>query len=225
MQPFRPSFLLSAVAAGLLAASTAFAGNVHREAPDAVQPEARYLIYLHGYYVEKHGSDSTYRYDDILAALANRGFEVIGREREERGVRHHAKWVRDQVDALQKAGVPAANITVGEHSKGGMIALLASTTLGSSEIRYAIMAACGPEGTRFARAYEKFAERDAALLKGRFVIAWDKSDDVAGDCNLAMKKADVPYRNITFDTGEGHRLFYTPRSIWLDAIETFAKQE
>ena len=87
------------------------------------------------------------------------------------------------------------------------------------------MAACGPAGTRHGRGYRRFTEEDADRMKGRFLVAWDRSDDIAADCDAAMKRAGVPYRNLTFDTGDGHRLFYTAQAVWLDAIEAFAKQE
>ncbi|MBT3660821.1 MAG: hypothetical protein HN540_13795 [Rhodospirillaceae bacterium] len=42
------------------------------------------------------------------------------------------------------------------------------------------------------------------------------------ECDLAMGKAGADYRNLTFTTGKGHNLFYTPEPVWIDPVAKFA---
>jgi hypothetical protein len=55
-----------------------------------------------------------------------------------------------------------------------------------------------------------------------FLVAWDVDDSVTRECDLAMGKAGADYRNLTFTTGKGHNLFYTPEPVWIDPVAKFA---
>ena len=39
-----------------------------------------------------------------------------------------------------------------------------------------------------------------------------------GKCDLAMDKAGVKYRNLELKTGDGHELFFRPKSVWIDPL-------
>src|SRR5436190_2181646 len=107
------------------------------DVPATVDPGAKYLFYMHGLAIERGGRRAeSYNYSGILKELANRGFVVIGEERSAVRSDVYAEKVGAQVKRLLAAGVPAKNITVAGHSKGGMISMLVMTTLAEPDIAY-----------------------------------------------------------------------------------------
>ena len=69
------------IAAALMLAALpapAFAGAIHKDVPEKVDPDKRYLIYLHGAWLESHALSEphpkrgVYQYEKILAELAAR---------------------------------------------------------------------------------------------------------------------------------------------------------
>lgn len=190
--------------------------------PSSPDPAKTYLFYMHGGYVEKHGANGDYRYGDVLEALAGKGLVVIGEARSSGNPGRYARTIVEQVQGLLDAGVPATNITVAGHSKGGFISLLASTRIGNSAIKYGIMAACGQQGTPFHKTYRRFIKKDAKRAKGKFLVAWEEGDNVAGNCDQALDKAGADYRNEVLSVGGGHRLFYQPEATWIELLTSFA---
>jgi hypothetical protein len=72
----------------LMFAQTAFAGEVLRELPASINPQGKYVFFLHGLVVETQGAISAntaeygmYHYKEILDTLAGHGFIVISEER------------------------------------------------------------------------------------------------------------------------------------------------
>jgi hypothetical protein len=208
----------------ILLVHSAVAGEVLEKPPANPDPAARYLFYMHGRYVEERVSDTNYNYDAILRELAGKGFTVIGEARGKVDIGAYARTVAGQVSALISAGVPAANITVAGHSRGGFIALLSASFIGDPGIRFGILAACGLEGTRFRKAYRKLLNKSAQAIKGRFLVMWEQSDDEIGHCDEVLQKAGAPYRNLTLTAGGGHRIFYQPENAWVDPLVAFAKE-
>ena len=49
-----------------------FAGEVLDAPPDQPDPSVKYLFYMHGRHVERHGADGDYEYSEILNALAKK---------------------------------------------------------------------------------------------------------------------------------------------------------
>ena len=45
--------------------------------PSSIDSSAKYLLFLHNYYVEKHGPNGACKYYDILKTFADNGFNVI----------------------------------------------------------------------------------------------------------------------------------------------------
>jgi len=198
------------------------AGEVVATPPAQPEPSDKYLFYMHGRHVEKRGADGDYQYAAILEALADNGLIVIGEARSDTDPRAYAKDIARQVRELLDAGVPEKNITVAGHSKGGFMSMLSASQLQTEAIKYGILAGCGVDGSEFHRSYMKFTKRSAKRMRGRFLVAWNADDDVTRDCDLAMGKAGVPFRNLVFETGSGHRLFYTPDPVWIDPLAAFA---
>ncbi|MDP6088349.1 MAG: hypothetical protein QGF68_20230, partial [Nitrospinota bacterium] len=122
------------------------------------------------------------------------------------------------VNRLLDAGVPPANITVAGHSKGGLLSLLVSIRLGRDDIKFAILASCGSRPP-----YRMFVMRRAKGLRGKFLIMWDKNDQVAGACDEALRKGRVTFTNKILDEGSGHKLFNQPAPVWIDPLVSFAK--
>ncbi len=177
---------------------------------------------MHGRHVARHGANGDHKYHEILQTLAKKDLIVIGWVSSDTGSRNDAKKVIGYAQNLLNAGVPAKNITIAEHSRGGMISMVVSSRLQNTAIKYGILAGCGVEGSEFRRSYMRFIKRRANDMQGRFLVAWDADDDVTLDCDLVMKKAGVEYRNLEFKTGGGHRLFYKPEPIWIDPVVKFA---
>lgn len=85
---------------------------IHSDVPVKIDPSARYLFYLHNRAVEVQGRNAKtpwgeYRYDDILGALADRGFVVISEARPATTqIGPYAAKIASQVNQLLAAGVP-----------------------------------------------------------------------------------------------------------------------
>lgn len=217
---------LVALAVVLAPAAASGAGEIHREVPVEMDPARHYLFYLHGAWIERHGlgqphpRHGPYRFADIAAAFAARGFVVIAEARlRETEPPRYAEGIADQVRHLLSRGVAPENITIAGHSKGGMITLATATLLRAPTINFVVMAGCGREGSSFRRGYERFIARRAAALQGHILSLYDRADREAGSCRQALERAiRVDGREITFSTGLGHGLFYAPRDLWLDAV-------
>ena len=110
--------------------------------PQAIDPEARYLIYLHGRIIEDEGPEAVspefgpYEFHATLEYLAAAGSMVIAEVRAPNtDADAYARRVVEQVNTLIERNVPPENITVVGFSKGGAIAIVtsaSSTTHGES---------------------------------------------------------------------------------------------
>jgi len=181
--------------------------------PETIDPSAKYIFYMHGFAIEQGGARAAgYNYSGILKEIAKRGFVVIGEERGRVRNDVYAQKVAGQVKKLMAAGVPAKNITVAGHSKGGMITMLVMAMLAEPDMAYVNFAGCGKEGSGF-EGYLQFAEHRASTAQGHLLSAYDKNDQIAGSCKPAlekMSKAKVTER--VLEIGGGHEVFYTPKA-------------
>lgn len=216
------AFLTTLIVLG--ATGTVSAGGVTPTPPSAPDKATKYLFYMHGGYPEKHGGSGEYDYRSITQGFAAMGFHVVGEVRNQVRPRPYARQIAGQVQRLLDAGVPAANITVAGHSKGGLMTMMASTFIARDDVKYGVMAACGARGSQFYRGYKRFIRNMASDIRGRFLVAWDKSDDVAGNCDEALTAGGAKFRNKIFQTGQGHRLFYRPSDVWMKELAAFAKE-
>lgn len=209
----------------LAVCTTVFAGSVNKDVPEVIDPNAKYLFYMHGIAIEQGGPQArAYDYSGILKELGNRGFVVIGEERSRVRIDIYAEKVAGQVRKLLSAGVPAKNITVAGHSKGGMITMLVMAMLANPDMAYVNFAGCGKEGSGF-EGYLQFAERRASMARGQLLSAYDRSDQIAGSCKPAldkMTKAAVMER--VLELGGGHELFSIPKAAWLDILQAWAER-
>ncbi|MBT4907713.1 MAG: hypothetical protein HOK98_16465 [Rhodospirillaceae bacterium] len=220
------------IAAALMLAALpapAFAGAIHKDVPEKVDPDKRYLIYLHGAWLESHALSEphpkrgVYQYEKILAELAARDFEVISELRV--GKPNPRKYTRTrvipQINALLEKGVPANRITVVGFSKGGTMTLVLSAQAGKSGLNIVNLAGCGKG--RFRAAYDSFLKNDASKMQGRMLSLYDPADLIAGTCEEAAKLgARLKMTEVALKAGKGHATFYSPNPAWLDRIASWS---
>jgi hypothetical protein len=197
------------------------ARQIFTDIPEVIDPSARYLFYLHGAIIERAGVRPThpefgiYEYQEILAVFAERGFVVIS---EARPVgtdgTAYAGTVVDQVRALIGGGVPPERITVVGFSKGGGIAIVASSVLADDRLNFVFMGACGPW----------LDSRPEIVPHGRLLALREASDNLVGSCEglFARAAGDGKREEKTLDLGGGHGAFYRPRPEWVDPIVEWA---
>ncbi|HET7601536.1 MAG TPA: hypothetical protein VFK36_00875, partial [Gemmatimonadales bacterium] len=128
-----------------------------------------------------------------------------------------ASRIVHQVDSLLALGVAPENVTVVGFSKGGWIAILASSKLQNPRLGFVFMGACGPWSN------------DAADLhvSGRMLSLIETSDTLGFSCApmLGRKAPNSVSREIALSLGLGHGTFYQPRSAWLAPTLAWARGE
>lgn len=195
--------------------------QIHAAVPAEIDQAARYLFYLHGAIIERAGARPThpdfgiYEYQEILELLAERGFVVISETRAAgTSVMEYAATVADQMRTLLAAGVPPGNITVVGFSKGGGIAVVASSILADDRVNFVFMGTCGPW----------LNERPEIVPHGRMLSLHEVSDDMVGSCEELFSRAggESAKKEIVIDIGGGHGAFYRPRPEWIDPLVEWA---
>ncbi len=197
-------------------------GQTTYDMPTKIDPTARYFLFMHNYYVEKNGPLGDCKYHDILTAFANRGFIVISEVRTGKIIPcTYAEKVVKNVKILLEAGVRPENITVGGHSKGGVITLCAASVLENEKINFVVMAGCEIAGIKKHDMYPQFNK-----LKGRMLSIYASSDTIAASCKGAFAHAPNSLTNteIILESESGHRLFFSPLKIWVDPIVDWIKK-
>ena len=194
--------------------SLSYAKQASYDLPSTIDASAKYLFFLHNYYVEKHGPDGDCKYYDLLNAFADSGFTVISEVRFGKIIPcAYAGKIVGQIRTLLDAGVPPENITVAGHSKGGVIALCVSSKLGNPKVNFVVIAGC--EIKPLLDAYP-----DYRTLKGRFLSIYASSDSVASSCDSAFSQVyeGISSTEIRLESEGGHRLFLKPERIWLNPV-------
>jgi pimeloyl-ACP methyl ester carboxylesterase len=178
------------------------------------QAPRRYIVYLHARIVEEGGrrptdpSYGTYEYDMILDTLRQAGFTVLSDQRPPGvGIDSFVTRTVQQVDSLLALGVSPQSITVIGFSRGGAIAILASSRLHNPAISFVFMGACGPWAF----------ERPDLHVTGRILSLYETSDSLGVSCAplFARRGTGSQVREIPLSLGLGHGTFFKPRSAWL----------
>ena len=201
--------------------STAPVGAIFRSLPESIDPAAHYLVYLHNQFWEtaapgaEHPRFGPYQYEGILEAFAERRLTVIAERREPDA--DPAVWadrVVRQVRQLIAAGAPPDKITVVGFSKGGAIAILASSGLANDGVNFVVLAGCG-----------RWLElRPDLVPRGRMLSIYEASDDLAGSCRALLERA-VPgseMRELEVHLGGGHGAFFVPQEGWIEPAVAWA---
>jgi len=201
-------------------ATVSYARLASYEMPSVIDSSARYVFFLHNYYVEQHGPNGACKYHDILKAFTDNGFTAISEMRSGNIVpSQYAQKIVRQVKRLLHAGVPPEYITVAGHSKGGVITLCVASQLGNPNIGYIIMAGCDIKFLE--QAYPDFTQ-----IKGEFLSVYALSDSIANSCQNAFSKAiiGICYKEITINSDKGHKLFFRPEDIWVEPVMAWINQ-
>jgi hypothetical protein len=186
------------------------------------QAPPRYAIFLHGRIVEdmgRHPTDSvfgSYEYDAILDSLRGAGLVVLSDQRPPKtNSDSFANHVVQQVDSLLRLGVSPEAITVIGFSKGGWIAILASSRLQNPAIAFVFMGACGP-----------WAFEPDLHVAGRLLSLYETSDSMGVSCApmFARRSPGSQAREIALSLGLGHGTFFQPRTTWLAPAVAWARR-
>jgi hypothetical protein len=201
--------------------SGAVAQRIHSQVPAEIDQHARHLIYLHGAIIETQGVRPThprfgvYEYEEIIEVLAARGFVVISEARPAGTEgKVYAATVVDQVRELLAAGVSPDHVTVVGFSKGGGIAIAASSMLANDDVNFIFMAACNPW----------LDSHPEIVARGRLLSIRESSDDLVGSCEGFFKRSPSPHDHIeiVLELGGGHGAFYRPNPEWIDPVVEWA---
>lgn len=188
--------------------------------PEVIDPDGRYIFYIHGRIIEVEGVDAVspqfglYAFSDILDHFAEAGFYTIGEIRSApTDPERYSNRVTSQVERLLLEGVPGENITIVGFSKGGFITMLVSSKLERAELNYVLIAICTEETV---------ASPDIALT-GRILSLYETSDEFGESCKPLIDRSPgvVEFEEIRFETGLEHGAFYAANPLWLDPIITW----
>jgi hypothetical protein len=198
------------------------AGAIYAALPEQIDPSARYLIYVHGKIIEDQGLPAIspifgeYRYQDILEAFQQAGFQVISEIRQKgTDATSYAEHLASQVKQLLQAGVPADRITIVGASQGAGIVIYASHLLGEPELNYVLLAICNPDEVRQ-------MIRDQISLSGNVLSIYDQGDEYAGSCadlfSYSAGKGLANSDEIQLSMELGHGLLYQPYPEWTEPV-------
>lgn len=192
-------------------------GMVSSSLPENIDPNNKYLIYLHGKIIEDEGIDAVspqfgpYEFEERLSYLAEAGFNVISEVREaQTDADAYADRVVKQVNSLLAQGVSSENITLVGFSKGAGIAIITSTKLKDPDLNIVLIAICG----------DWINDDPGVELAGRILSLYEKSDEYGSSCKPLIERSPEvkEFKEIEFTTGKQHGAFYSADPIWLDPI-------
>ena len=212
-----------------VAACASMSVHPHREifddVPATIDPGARYLFHMHGWVVEEYGPAGAVRtgywWRWTIEALADRGFVVISEARPAHtDVQAYALTVARQVARLRAAGVPSDHITVTGMSKGGVIAVVTTAAIADPNVRFVVLAGCAhlwDNGIR--TGFQAFGRAP----QGRVLSMYDRYDSDVWSCSRYFRNSPgLTFKEMIFDAGRGHALFYTPDRLWVDPAVAWA---
>ncbi len=198
-------------------------GMVLHALPEPIDTQARYLIYLHNRFAETamagdvHPTFGPYDYQGILDSMAQRGFIVFAETRQPNADPDAwATRVSHQVESLISAGVPPEKITVVGFSKGGAIAILASSNLANDSVNFVFLAACG----------DWIGRLPGLEPRGRLLSIVEAGDSLATSCSglFALAPEGTVHEETELRIGGGHGAFFTPRAEWLQPLIQWASE-
>jgi hypothetical protein len=212
-----------------VAACASMSVRPHREifddVPAKIDPGARYLFHMHGWVVERWGPAGAVKVDGYywrwtVEAFADRGFVVLSEARPDHtDVQAYALKVARQVARLRAAGVPSDHITVTGMSKGGVITVLTTAAIADPNVRFVVLAGCVPAWDNGIRTgFQAFGR-----AQGRVLSMKDRYDNDVVSCSHYFRDSPgLTFKEMIFNAGRGHALFYTPDPLWVDPAVAWA---
>jgi hypothetical protein len=187
--------------------------------PASIDPQGRYLFYLHGKIIEDRGLPAIspeygeYELIAILEALEAGGYEVISEQRAAgTDSVEYARRVAGQVTLLLTNGVPPTAIVIVGASQGAGIAIQVSHFLGNDKINYVLLSICSPETV------QELIEAEIHL-SGSVLSIYDAGDALAGSCqalfDYSEDKGTCQVEELVLHLGLGHGMLYQPLSEWV----------
>lgn len=185
----------------------------------------KHLIYIQGCCVKKMNGPVARDYQTIAQELREAGFNVFFELRtadvtdsDEQAQAYAAKVARYVQELLAK-GVAPEDITVSGFSLGSSTALVASGLIANPKINYVLLAGC-PMGANIR------VTIDYTKVRGRILSIIDSKDDKFGSC-AARLPSGTNFKEITLDSGEGHKVFRlsdeSSLKLWKTPLEAWAK--
>lgn len=175
--------------------------------------DSDFVIYLHNAWYEKHKDGmphpkfGVYHLQDIHTAL---GKGVNFRTPERAPDADPMKAAIDVVSLIHAeitTGRKPSTVKVIGASKGGVIAMLASSILAQPDVRWVILGGCsaGPLKT--------FAPRPT----GRVLSIYEDSDTIGGPCpeNEALWAETTKFKQIRTETGLDHGFLFSADAAWV----------
>ena len=179
--------------------------------------------YLHGRIVEDEGPQAVserfglYDYPAIVEALEANGATVVS-ELRAIGTKAHvyAEVVVDQVKQLIESGESPDSITVVGFSKGGSIAIFASSVLDKPKVNFVFIAACA----------DWISSAPDLSVSGNILSIREKSDAMVGSCEKLLPRNDnaSSFTEFEVSTGKEHGAFYLPRAVWVEPLLAWIKK-
>lgn len=197
--------------------------TVRSSLPENIDPNEKYVFYLHGKIIEDEGADAVspqygpYEFDEILSYLADAGFIVISEVRaSQTDVDAYADLVVSQVESLLAEGVPGDNITIVGFSKGGAIAIVTSSKLSNPDLNFVLLGICGD-----------WINENALALSGKILSFYERSDELGSTCSPLINRSPevIEFTEIELTTGKQHGAFYSADPLWLDPLISWIFEE
>jgi len=183
-----------------------------------------YVFYLHGRIIEEKGERpihprfGLYDYPAIIETLKSKDNILITEVRPSgTKVPEYAEKVATQVNDLLNKGITANRITVVGFSKGGAIAMHASSLLLDKNINFVFMASCNNWAFN----------RPDFKVGGKILSLHEATDPIGISCKPLIKKSPevAEFTELRLNTGKGHGAFYLPRSEWITPLLSWIRKK
>lgn len=184
-----------------------------------------YLFFLHNKYLELEGEKGFHHeygrveYDAIINTFRNDGFTIISEIRpRDTDARAYAKKVVHEIDSLIDDGVDPSKITVVGTSKGGYIAMYASSFLKNKDVNFVFVGCCDTVEMPQIPDFDFY---------GNILSIYEASDSFATSCVKIMDKfkSNMPrYEEVQLNTGLKHGFLYKALPDWMEPAMAWARK-
>jgi hypothetical protein len=185
----------------------------------------KHLIYMQGCCVKHMNGPVAKDFQMIAQKLKDSGFNVFfelrtsdATDSDEQAQAYAAK-ITKYVQGLLAKGAAPEDITVSGFSLGSMTAMIASGLIANPKVNYVLLAGCPVKSSIPVTI-------DYTKVSGRILSIVNSKDDNFGSC-AGRLPSDVTFKEITLDSGEGHKVFrLTDESnltLWKAPLEIWAK--